>query len=216
VNATPSSAGWGAWASWALRAIGAICVLRVLVLFASGLAGASIQVGAARSELEQYSSYELAYLSGSCLYVLAFLVVVPLFLVWIYRARSRQRWFSAATVSGATEEVSPIRAVLVWFIPALNLFLPYTTIEELFRDEGERPSDPPLYLPVWWGTFIASGVIGVFVTVSRIGGAGEIAGFGLWIRALQETLLAVSAFLAARFVAEFERRTKLRSLESVF
>ncbi|HEY1417680.1 MAG TPA: DUF4328 domain-containing protein, partial [Myxococcaceae bacterium] len=157
-------------------------------------------------------------LGGSCLYVLAFLLAVPLFLVWIYRARARQRWFAAASPSfGAAQDVSPIRAVLVWFIPALNLFLPYMSIEELFADEGRRPSDKPVYLPLWWGTFIASSVLGVFVIVgSRLGGRGEIAGFGLWIQALSEALLAISAFLAGRFVAEFERRTALRSLESVF
>ena len=214
----PSSAGWGVGASWALRAVGGICIILALVYGAAASSGTSLRLGAGSPG--GAGPYQLGYTSGTCLYALGLICAIPLFLVWLYRARSRQRWFAAAMPtplqSLAARDISPARAVVVWFIPVANLFLPYTTMEELFRDEGERDSDRPIHLPVWWGAFVGSNVIGAVIMPlgRRFSGNDEILGNSLWLGCVREVLLAISAFLAAGFIEEFERRTALRAREA--
>jgi hypothetical protein len=218
VTEAPSSAGWGVGASWALRATGGICVILALVYGAAASSGASIRLGA--GSLREAGPYQLGYASGTCLYTLGLICTVPLFLVWLYRARSRQRWFAGAMPtplqSLAARDISPARAVVVWFIPFANLFLPFMTMEELFRDEGERDSNRPTHLPVWWGTFVGSNVIGAVILPlgHRLSGDPELLGNSVWLGCVREVLLAISAFLAAGFIEEFERRTALRAREA--
>jgi len=202
----PSTALLGRWASWLLWAIGALSAAQTLLFGAAALARASLDLPLGLDQ--RWSGWHVGYVLGSCLYLPLFLATSIVFLLWLHRARSRQQWFASA------RGFSPRRAVLVWLIPAVNVVLPYRSIRELFDDEGPRPTDRPLLLPLWWASFLLAGVVaGVHLA---LGGGfwkpAPMSGTGLWLACARELLLATSAFLAGRFVAEFERRTARRGL----
>jgi hypothetical protein len=152
------------------------------------------------------------------LYPYVALLAAVTFLFWIYQARACQRWFldrvHASSASGSAADVSPWRAVGVWFIPLANLFLPYEEVEDLFRRESREPDDTDLFLPAWWGCLVGGGVIGILFHVGA--GIGRTAhqppseGL-LWLNALRYALLLTSAVLAIHWIGEFERRAARRT-----
>jgi len=207
----PSSALAGSWAAGLLRAVGAVSAVQTVLFGAAGLAGASLDLPMDPDRgWSAWTSWHVAYVLGACLDLPLFAAAAIVFLVWLHRARSRQRWFAAA------RGFSPRKAVLVWLIPAVNVVLPYRSIQELFADEGRRPTDRALLLPLWWACFLLAGVVaGVHMVLG--GGPWKpapMSGTGLWLACARELLLAVSGLLAARFVAEFERRTAQRGLRA--
>jgi hypothetical protein len=181
------------------------------MLLYGGVNGAAWITGASLTPAsvdEPASTLRLALGGAGCLYVLVAIPTPVLFLMWQYRARSRQRWFG----SGEATKISPGHSVLVWFLPVVSVVLPYVEMREMFRAEGELPTDRPLALGPWWASLLLGSVAGGVATVMM----------GGWtlrprhspatsaLSALSNVLFAVAAFLAARFVAEFERRTARR------
>lgn len=209
----PSSARWGQWARFSLLMVGgallANLVLLVLLLSRRSLSG---MLGAWLGA-ELRSSYRFLPVVRTGTFLTTPLAAVT-FLTWVYRARVRQRWFvgHGQQVSLAAREISPSRAVAVWFIPFVNLVLPYLEVRELFRAEGTAPGDRAPHLPLWWATFIGNGAVaGAAELLSRWGGL-EYRYDVLWLLALQYALLVIAAVLCARWIAEFERRTARRTV----
>lgn len=97
----------------------------------------------------------------SLLYVLmtlALIIVVPL---WVHRAWSNLRLIG---VSGLT--LSPAWAALSFFVPIINLFVPFRAMRELYnRSTGEEEyfaHDSVGDVTSWWACYIGGGFISAF------------------------------------------------------
>jgi hypothetical protein len=143
------------------------------------------------------------------------------FLVWLYYASSNLPAFGYAP----TEiKYSPGWAIGSFFVPFVNLVVPFLAINELWQksDVVEEPpagswqsgsilttdrpesSGPPLFFPLWWLFWITSGflanfaAINVFLRMSR----PALAAIGL----LAGILRLAAAGLAIMVVREIDRR----------
>ena len=84
--------------------------------------------------------------------VLIYLTTVVFFLMWLYRAANNVRHFDP----WRRLEHSPGWAVGSFFIPIVNLFVPYRAVKEVWQKSGPpgeavlaEPS-PPAFFPIWW------------------------------------------------------------------
>ena len=97
---------------------------------------------------------------------LTVLTVVP-FLMWHFRASKNLQGFVSSGQS-----YTPGWALGCWFIPILNLFLPYRAISEVWRgsdrhilteaDFDWEKAPGTILLPLWWGLWIVSRFAGRF------------------------------------------------------
>jgi len=103
-------------------------------------------------------------------------------------------------------------SVVVWFIPLVNLFAPYTLTDELVyrsaRDHSttwdpmEEPSSTPWELVLWWGTWC-----GWFVLVSAAGRNRDWLGEDLWTlaRVITSGVALLAAFFGGKVISRVER-----------
>lgn len=140
-------AAWVRWLCWAQAGL--------LVL---AVAGGVLAVGG--GDLKG----ELTPLAGAAavaafVRIIVFLATVVVTLIWLYRATAN------AKAMGATDlMVSPVMAVIWWFVPLLNLFMPYLAVRDLWR-ASERPGDwqgvsAPATLVIWWVLWLCGNVAG--------------------------------------------------------
>ncbi len=129
------------------------------------------------------------------LVILLYLPLIPVFIVWFYRARKdasgwgwRQRW-------------APGWAIGAWFVPVIFLFFPYMIMADIWRaglpaDQRQRP----VWLPIaWWVCWLLAWFAGFHLGVSRTGPAhGVSAGFFI-----DSTLLSTGFEAAAAVVLIF-------------
>jgi hypothetical protein len=121
---------------------------------------------------------EVARDSVSITYNATFFACGLVFLTWIFSFAENCR---ALGVRGM--RFTPIKAVLWWFIPILNLIVPYRIMQELWR--ATAPEDPiPTdweYRPgsrlimVWWLVYVLGGAAGMLAMYQK--GRGEGAGY---------------------------------------
>jgi hypothetical protein len=94
------------------------------------------------------------------------LFAVVVFLVWMHNAALNVRAFGQAGLA-----FTPGWCVGWWFIPFASMWKPYQALKEIWRAsdpeslEAEsrdawRLRDVPRTFPSWWGTYLASGVVG--------------------------------------------------------
>ena len=91
-------------------------------------------------------------------YTLIAIVTGVVFLMWIYRANEKARSQGA---KGMT--FTPGWSVGYYFIPILNLWKPYQAMQEIWQ-ASKNPilwasQKPSTLLPVWWGAWLASGIL---------------------------------------------------------
>jgi hypothetical protein len=205
--------------SSAVRARRAILFLRLVAAFI--LVGAAVELvltitveSPAAFGREPVSAIHLAIFGFGVLFFFVLTATPVVFLMWLYRAKNRERWFETRrpTVFRSSRSTSPVWAVVVWFIPMVSLVAPYYEIANLFAHEEEGSTDRPPPLAFWWGCLVASGVIGCIATFwsGRSTFGGRSPAFNM-IEIASRLLLALAAFLAARIIAEYERRTARRS-----
>jgi hypothetical protein len=103
-----------------------------------------------------------AYGSAGIALVIAYLVGVIGFLLWLHRTI-----VNAEALGRGMRNVSPGTAVLYWFVPILNLFRPYHVVTALYRrsDPGTTLTRDWVarweWIPsVWWGTWVVSSMAG--------------------------------------------------------
>lgn len=81
----------------------------------------------------------------------AFTAVV--FLVWLDRARKN--------LKALGEELHGYGAVIVWFVPIVNFWLPYQVVREIWQRSGKPAATPtveptPWFMRAWWACWVAS------------------------------------------------------------
>ncbi len=94
--------------------------------------------------------------------LVVYLTTVVFFLMWLYRAYANLRAFRA----GGRLDYSPGFAVGSFFIPFVNLVVPYRGVREVWQKSGPpdealfaEPS-PPASFPVWWLFWILASFAG--------------------------------------------------------
>jgi hypothetical protein len=103
--------------------------------------------------------------------LIVFLVLVPLWLAWQYRAHANLRVLGARDLT-----FRPVAAVAVWFVPVVNLLVPLLAMRELWMAsdpeasaEDWRGRATPALLPFWWLALVAAA------------GLGFLAGRAAWV-----------------------------------
>ena len=100
--------------------------------------------------------------------LLVFVATVVAFLIWIHRAYRNLETFGVAGL-----EYSPGWAIGGFFVPILNLIRPFQVVREIWKASNPDPdyqnamswqySGTSPLVGAWWGTWIASGVLGRLV-----------------------------------------------------
>lgn len=98
---------------------------------------------------------DLVSVIAICLY----LVTVIAFARWVLLANRHVRTLGA---EGLTQ--TPWKATGFFFVPVVNLFLPYRGMRELWQashhPSGWKESPVPVLLPVWWGFWLVTNLFG--------------------------------------------------------
>ena len=164
-----------------------VLLIVVECLALSGVPEGGGGVGAALNTVYGLLSLWLLGTSVPALVVLA---------VWQYRAASNLRLTDRPLV------YTPGSHVLAWFVPVVNLVLPYWTMGELVRKSHEGPGQAgtgdlgeEARLPMWWMFYVGSMVIDVLATldfVTQDAATGMLSQLAL--ESLSAVLLAVGTW----------------------
>lgn len=122
------------------------------------------------------------------------------------------RWFYVATANGlalgADELPSPAMAVGAFFIPFVNLVMPYMTLRDLWQASAgpgdganERGST---IVAAWWALWIGAGVAGVIAQLSGGSAQGEPAQSGLLFAAASSACSAGAALCLAWIIGRIQ------------
>jgi len=94
--------------------------------------------------------------------LIIYLTTVVFFLVWLYRAYDNLRTFRPTS----RLDYSPGWAVGSFFIPFVNLVLPYRAVKEVWQKSGSpgealfSEPGPPAWLTIWWVFWLLSSFAG--------------------------------------------------------
>lgn len=98
--------------------------------------------------------------------IISLLSVIPI-LMWVYTAHANLR---AAGVPGLRH--SPAWATFSFFVPVINLFVPFVAMRELANRSAGEPEEFAEStvddVTSWWSCFIVSMVVGVMVTITLL------------------------------------------------
>jgi Domain of unknown function (DUF4328) len=92
---------------------------------------------------------------GTIAAVLLYLPLVPVFLVWFYRARKN------ADGRGQLQRHSPGWAIGAWFVPFVNLVFPFQIMTGIWRanEPEDRRSRAVVLVGFWWGCWLGGGIL---------------------------------------------------------
>ncbi|XBQ16521.1 MAG: DUF4328 domain-containing protein [Oceanicaulis sp.] len=134
-------------------------------------------------------------------YLALFIASIVMVCRFTFRAMKNLR------LAGEQTDMSPGWAVGWYFIPIASLFMPYLGMSEIWTRSRKRAGvqGRGAHLGWWWATFVGGSILGNIAT-RLVGWTGDaeigaiIASF--WIDAVTFTVLAVSAMLLKRVMAE--------------
>jgi hypothetical protein len=127
-----------------------------LTVLLAAVAAASLVAGVAASlSRVVWGSVELGEL-------LLQLLIVPVFLVWFYRARKN------ADGRGQDQRYGPGWAIGAWVIPVANLWFPYQVMADIWRANlpAERRANRARLPGFWWGCWIAGDIFALIALAS--------------------------------------------------
>lgn len=140
----------------------------------------------------------------------AYVATAVAFLMWLYRSSNNVAAFGERT------QHSSGWAVGSFFVPIMNLFVPYQATKDIWKKSG--PTDPgsfsfavspPGFFPAWWGFWIASNVVtNIYIRMTVADApldASSIVGI------FSEILSIAAAGFAIKVVREIDRRQEERS-----
>ena len=137
----------------------------------------------------------MGYFLSSLVYLVAYITGAILFFVWLVRANKNARALGSHGM-----EFTPGWSVGWFFVPIVNLFLPYQAITEIYEasdPEGDADSwrgEAPGFFLAWWLSWIGLGFCGLVASASQT------------MAMLAAGLSVVAAFLAARVILAIESR----------
>jgi hypothetical protein len=149
--------------------------------------------------------------------VAVYIATVVVFLMWLYRVSNNVAAF------GATTQHSSGWAVGSFFVPIMNLFVPYQAIRDIWKKSEPNATDafsygvsPPGFFPAWWGFWIASNISSnayFRMTLAEAPPEGSAI-----VGILSEILSIAAAVFAIQVVKEIDRRQeeRARNLQEAF
>ncbi len=157
--------------------------------------------------------FYLGYACIGLLYFPIYVTCIVLFCLWIYRANKNVRALGAMGI-----EHSPGWCVGSFFVPIINLFVPYKAVCEIYQaslPEADRsnwigsPVSPDVVR--WWGCWIASVVLGqIIFRMSMSDDPGVIAS-SAWLGVLAGIVAIPNALLAIRIVRNIHDRQERKA-----
>lgn len=96
------------------------------------------------------------------------------FLLWTYRASA-----NAHSLSKLAMEYTPLSAVAWYFVPFANIWHPYQAMKEIwlasYRPDAWKNAETHYILPVWWGVYMFSNVLGWWAIRQSYSAGNDIA-----------------------------------------
>lgn len=204
-SAPPTFTNNRALADWTRRGAWAQAALAAIV---AGLSFLAISSGAPSIDDKLAGSPGAA---GEGLLAVAVLVRFGLFVVtailaltWLYRANLNAR------AMGATDMmVSPVLSVVWWFVPLLNLAMPYIAIRDLWR-ASEKPRDwqglsAPATILIWWLLWLASNIVSTIGWRLTLDPYADTAQAALGFELVAQLLYIPAALMFAAIVGGIQR-----------
>lgn len=146
----------------------------------------------------------------ACIVLIVYFIGVVLFCIFIHRAHQNARSFGAIGMRYTAGWV-----VASFFIPVVNLVLPYLAIREIFQasDPDAGPdtwrSRPANIVSLWWSAWIVSlGLIAVNVALAMSEDPMLLQISG-WLDLISAGMYVVTALLAIKLVYDIARRQSL-------
>jgi len=194
VKPADSTAELGRLTSILLLVLGLLSLFEVGVILHAWITGTPYLPPG--SPEEGIGALQLLFGGTVCIWGGVALVTAVLFLLWLSGTLRRQRAGSAAP--------PPVRRGLALAGRVLSWVVPYPQLKEVFAAEGTEPGDRDPQLQRWLACVVLVIVLGLaqFATPR----ASVQSGLFNALTCARELLLAAAALLAARFVAEVERR----------
>lgn len=86
------------------------------------------------------------------------------FLMWLTRAHKNLNTFG--------EDLRGYGTVVVWFVPVVNLWMPYHVVREIWHKSGPpRTAEPTAwFLRAWWACWVGSSLVPIGEALFDIGG----------------------------------------------
>jgi hypothetical protein len=152
--------------------------------------------------------------------VAVFILTMIVFCMWVYRAAQNAR-----AISTHKFEISPRMAVGSYFIPIVNLWLPYQAMSEIWRASRNpsswRGDSAGTFLGWWWAVWIISSILGnvSFRITTREPELGDIrwsTQLSLVWEALDLVSVVMGVLLVTRLTAYQMQASTGESLHKVF
>ena len=149
--------------------------------------------------------------------IAVYIATVVVFLMWLYRVSNNVAAF------GATTQHSSGWAVGSFFVPIMNLFVPYQAVRDIWKKSEPNATDafsygvsPPGFFPAWWGFWIVSNISSNAYFRMTLAEAPVEASAMVGI--LSEILSIAAAVFAIQVVKEIDRRQeeRARNLQEAF
>jgi hypothetical protein len=133
--------------------------------------------------------------AGDFTAILLYLPLIPVFLVWFYRARKR------ADGRGQEQRWGPGWTIGSWFVPIVGLFFPFQIMADIWRANlpAERRARTAWLLGFWWGCWIAGDILGAIAMVSAGPASGPVR-IGLALSHLSVAAAAILLIVIVRAV----------------
>jgi hypothetical protein len=150
------------WIKYVLYAQIFIAVLAIILGLIERHSLSAYQDGIYNSLEEAFNDAQLAItlLQGvGILSLIAFIASALLILPWIYRANKNAHQLGAQNMS-----YTPAWSIAYYVIPIFNLWKPYQAMKEIWMTSNNpsnwRAGKTSLILPIWWGLWITSNLLG--------------------------------------------------------
>jgi hypothetical protein len=200
---------------WTVALLGVEVLLSGAVVVAGFFRVAQLQQAASgvRITAQEADARAAVYGCALLLYFLAFIAAAIVWLCWQHRA------YANLKVLGTGEaETTPGWAVGSWFVPILNLALPYQIVKEMWlrsqakATRGVDAESSPAIVRLWWGCWIGEGVVAFFHKFAQRGtGIPAMVDDTHWIM-IQFALNLFAALLAmtiVRRIGAFQQQASL-------
>lgn len=147
-----------------------------------------------------------------------YIATVVVFLMWLYRVSNNVAAFGKRTQNSSGWAVGS------FFVPIINLFVPYQSVKDIWKNSeptgaGDAFSygvSPPGFFPAWWGFWIASNIASN--AYFRMTMAEAPLDASAMVGILSEILSIAAAAFAIQVVREIDRRQEesARNLQQAF
>lgn len=153
-------------------------------------------------------AFLIGYACSGLLMLVAYLLTVVFFCIWVNRANKNARALGSAGM-----EFTPGWAVGWFFIPVANLWKPFQAVREIYR-ASDPQSDSlswknaavPGVLGLWWGLWIAGNLLSNVEFRFALNEAPEAQMISSWLGVINGGIGVLTALAAIRVVRGIQRR----------